>query len=167
MGDTPSVGWLLNGSPDDPSQLGWGGQFVRAWERPYSRLNRMPTLDDQIEVFGVLELALPLGENVPEKPEAQLLADGLKLNGYVSGEGTMRFRFCPKASKAYPLTISSNVPALDGKTGAIRSVVPEPAVTSKQASELPNWWTDDPASQLAEGEHHGAKSVSRWREEFP
>ena len=36
MGDTPSVGWVLKGTPDDPSQPGWGGRFVRAWERPYA-----------------------------------------------------------------------------------------------------------------------------------
>ena len=61
MGDTPSVGWLLKGTPDDPSKPGWGGQFVRAWKRPYSRFDRLTTPDDQMEVFGVLELALPLG----------------------------------------------------------------------------------------------------------
>ncbi len=43
MGDTPSVGWLLKGTPDDPSNPGWGGQFVRALQRPnwrFDRLNR-------------------------------------------------------------------------------------------------------------------------------
>ena len=38
MGDTPSVAWLLSGTPEDPSQPGWGGRFVRAWERPYCEL---------------------------------------------------------------------------------------------------------------------------------
>ena len=61
MGDTPSVAWLLKGTPDDPSKPGWGGQFVRAWERPYSRFDRLTTKDDRVEVFGILELALPLG----------------------------------------------------------------------------------------------------------
>ncbi len=32
MGDSPSVGYLLRGTPDDPSQPGWGGQFVRIWD---------------------------------------------------------------------------------------------------------------------------------------
>ena len=35
MGDSPSVGYLLHGTPEDPSQPGWGGRFVRAWERPH------------------------------------------------------------------------------------------------------------------------------------
>ena len=37
--DSPSVGWLLGGSPADPLQPGWGGQFVRAWPRPYVRFD--------------------------------------------------------------------------------------------------------------------------------
>jgi len=52
MGDTPSVGWLLRGTPGDPSRDGWGGRFVRAWERPYSRFERMTTKADRMEVFG-------------------------------------------------------------------------------------------------------------------
>jgi hypothetical protein len=41
------------------------------------------------------------------------------------------------------------------------------ATTSVQPSaRLPHWWTDDPAANLAEGSHSGAKTVNRWREEF-
>ncbi len=70
MGDTPSVGWLLNGKPEDPSQPGWGGQFVRAWKRPHSRFDRLTTPTDQMEVFGVLELVLPLGDSAGQARSA-------------------------------------------------------------------------------------------------
>ena len=33
-------------TPDDPSLPGWGGQFVRAWERPYGRFERMATKEE-------------------------------------------------------------------------------------------------------------------------
>lgn len=166
MGDTPSVGWLLSGKPEDPSQAGWGGQFVRAWKRPYSRFNRLTTPNDQMEVFGILELVLPLDDNLPEKPAAELLADQLALAGYVPGDGTIRFRFCPKAAKAYEFKIRSNIPALDGKVGGITSIAPSPAIAQNPSPDLPHWWTDNPAAEFAEREHHGAKSVSRWREDF-
>ena len=119
-----------------------------------------------MEVFGVLELVLPLVDNAPKNPEAQLMADNLTIPGYVPGDGTMRFRFCPKAAKTYEFTIRSNLLVLDGKTGGIKSVGPATRVVENPAPSLPNWWTDDPALQFAEGEHHGAKSVSRWREDF-
>jgi hypothetical protein len=166
MGDTPSVGWLLKGVPEDPSQPGWGGSFVRAWERPYVRFDRMTTEDDRMEVFGILELVLPLGDNVPEKPEARIEVENQSLIGSMTGDGTMRFRFCPKAAKTYTFTISSNVPSLDGKTGGITSFSPPPEVAQHPSAKLPNWWTDNPSPAVAEGPHIGAKTVNRWREDF-
>jgi len=166
MGDTPSVGWLLKGTPGDPSQPGWGGRFVRAWERPYSRFERMTTKEDRMEVFGVLELVLPLRNDIPEQPAAVLAVENQKLPGHAPGDGTMRFRFCPKAAKAYSFKIRSNVPALDGTNGGITAFVPPPEGAQRPSSRLPNWWTDDPSRDLSEGLHSGAKTVSRWREDF-
>lgn len=166
MGDTPSVGWLLQGTPEDPSQPGWGGRFVRAWERPYARFDRLTTSDDRIELFGILELALPLGDDAPEKPTARLIVENQSLVGHAPGDGTMRFRFSPKAAKTYRFTIRSNVPALDGKTGGITAVAPQPDAADRPSAQHPNWWTDDPTPSLAEGEHIGVKSVNRWREDF-
>ena len=166
MGDTPSVGWLLKGTPDDPSQAGWGGRFVRAWERPYSRFERMTTKKDRMEVFGVLELLLPIGNDVSEQPEAVLAVENQKLPGHTPGDGTMRFRFCPKAAKSYGFKVRSNVPELDSKTGGITAYIPSPIMAQKPAAKLPNWWTDDPSLDVAEGSHSGAKTVSRWREDF-
>ena len=43
---------------------------------------------------------------------------------------------------------------------------PPPAVAERPAAELPHWWTDDPSPEAAEGPHHGAGTVNRWREDF-
>ncbi len=168
MGDTPSVGWLLKGNPANPTQPSWGGRFVRAWARPYTRLERMATkAQDRMEVFGVLEFVLPIDPGAPgEAPEAVLVVENQELPGYAPGDGTMRFRFCPKSAKAHDFAIRSKAAALDGKTGGIAVFVPPPSMAQRATSELPNWWTDDPAEDVAEGEHMGAKTVSRWREDF-
>ena len=166
MGDTPSVGWLLKGRPDDPAQAGWGGRFVRAWERPHSRFERMTTKADRMEVFGILELVLPTGSNVPEQPKAVLRVSNQKLIGHAPRDGTMRFRFCPKGRGSFGFKIESNVPALNGKTGGITAYLPSPDIVQRPAANLPNWWTDDPRPDLAEGSHHGAKTVNRWREDY-
>jgi len=165
MGDTPSVGWLLRGTPEDPSQPGWGGRFVRAWERPYARFDRLTTKADRIEVFGILELALPLGDRAPDRPQAQIVVENQSLIGYAPGDGTMRFRFCPKAVKTYSFTIRGNVPSLEGKTGGITAVAVSPEAARRPSPRLPNWWTDDPSQEAAEAEHCGARTVSRWRED--
>jgi hypothetical protein len=166
MGDSPSVGWLLKGTPEDPTQPGWGGSFVRAWERPYCRIERMTTKADRMEIFGVLELVLSMGDDVPKQPEAVLMVENQKLSGHAPGDGMMRFRFCPKAAKSYGFKIQSNVPALDGQAGGITAYIPSPDMAQHPAANLPNWWTDDPSPEVAEGPHSGAKTVSRWREDF-
>ena len=165
MGDTPSVGWLLRGNVDDPRKPGWGGSYVRAWERPYLRLDRMPTKADRMEVFGILELALPLSK-APQKPQAFLRVENRQLIGHVASDGTMRLRFCPKAAKKYSFRIESNARSLGGKTGSITSYIPSPDMAKHPSAVLPNWWTDDPASDVAERTHSGANTVSRWREDF-
>ena len=172
MGDTPSVSWLLRGTPEDPSQPSWGGSFVRTWERPYLRLDRLPTEADRMAEFGILELVLPVGKDAPEKPEAFLDVENQSLGGYAPGNGSMRFRFSPKAARVFQFTIRSNVPVLSGKTGSITAFTPEPDLAQQPASHLPNWWTDNPALEFAddvrEGAHRvlGSKTVNRWREDY-
>jgi len=166
MGDSPSVAWLLDGTPADPSAPGWGGRFVRAWDRPYDRFKRMTTEADQMQAFGILELALPLGPDRPARPEARLEVENQSLVGYLAGDGTMRFRFSPKGAGTYAFIVRSNVPGLDGLVGGITAVTPPPDAANRPSSRLANWWTDDPDPQIAEGEHLGARTVSRWREAF-
>lgn len=165
MGDSPAVGWLLRGDPSDPRAPGWGGQFVRAWERAHRVFDRLTTATDTIEQFGVFELALPLGPAAPAAPEARLVIENQSLLGHVDA-GSIRFRFSPKEAKAYRYTIRSNVPSLDGRDGALTSLKPPPDAAARPSSLRPHWWTDDPSPDQAAGTRLGAKTVNRWREDF-
>jgi hypothetical protein len=109
---------------------------------------------------------LPIGNDVSEQPVAVLAVENQKLSGHAPGDGTMRFRFCPKAAKRYSFKIISNVSVLDGKTGGITAYSPSPDMAQRPSAKLPNWWTDDPSPDVAQGSHHGAKTVNRWREDF-
>lgn len=166
MGDSPSVGWLLHGMPADPSQPGWGGQFVPAWARPHWVSDRLTSGEDQVDEFCIFELILPLGPGAPDKPEAQLVIENQSLDGYVDDDGYVHFRFSPKAAKTFSYTIQSNVPSLDGNMGKLTAIPTSPGATQNPDVNLPNWWTDNPAPEFAEGPHIGAKTVSRWRENF-
>ncbi len=86
--------------------------------------------------------------------------------GSVGMDAMMHLRFSPKDAKTYSYTIRSNVPALDGKAGVLTSVRPVPDAAQQPSSRLPHWWTDDPAPEVAEGPHIGARTVSQWREDF-
>jgi hypothetical protein len=166
MGDSPSVSYLLHGTPEDPAQGGWGGRFVRAWERPHKVFRRLTGPEDRIEQFGVFELALPLGDQMPARPEARLVIENQELIGSVDADGVIRWRFSPKDAKTYRYTICSNVPTLDRKTGGLTALRPVPDAAQRPSARLPYWWTDDPAPEVAEGPHIGARTVSRWREDF-
>lgn len=166
MGDTPSVAWLLRGEPALPFQPGWGGQYIRAWKRPYVRFDRLTTAADTMEHCGILELALPLGAGAPAQPEARLVIENQSLIGHVAGDGTIRFRFCPKEAKTYRYTVRGNIPALEGATGQITVTAPTLTTALTPDPALPHWWTDDPSPALIEGPHRGARTINPWREQF-
>lgn len=166
MGDTPTVAWLLRGEPTMPFQPGWGGRYVRAWPRPYASFNRLTTAADRIEHCSILELALPLGDGAPARPEARMIIENQSLIGHPDGAGAIRFRFCPKEAKLYRYSIRSNVPALNGKTGELTAVPPAMRATLAPDPYRPNWWTDDPSPALIEGPHLGARTVNPWRQDY-
>jgi hypothetical protein len=166
MGDTPSVAWLLKGTPEDPSKPGWGGQFVRAWERPHYVSDRLTTAADRIEEFSIFELVLPVGMETPANPEASMQVENQLLVGDFSEESLVRFRFSPKSLQTFSYRLLSNVPPLDGKTGEVTAFLAPPDSAQHPTAKHPNWWTDNPVPELCEGEHLGAKTVSRWREDF-
>jgi hypothetical protein len=88
------------------------------------------------------------------------------LPGYFLGDGKVRFRFSPKSAKTFDFKIESNITSLNGKTGSITAFIPPAELANHPSSKYPNWWTDNPNPEFAEREHIGAKTVSRWREEF-
>lgn len=165
MGDTPSVARLMQGDPEDPTQPGWGGQYVRAWTRPYFVFDRITAATDSIEEFGVLELNLTLESKASDTLTATMNVENQSLAGLVSGN-TVKFMFCPKAAKTYRYVINSNDASLHGLEGCITSYrTPEENKLNPDPA-LPNWWVDDPTPNLAEGAHIGVKTVSRWRVYF-
>jgi hypothetical protein len=161
MGDTPSVAYLM-GTPEDPAREGWGGRFVRAWERPRRAFARLTTEADELETFGMLELRLP----GPAGAAASLLVDGQEFPAFFEAPGTYCFRFIPKETKRWRYRTRSSAAALDGLEGGFRSVDPAPEAARRPSARHPRWWTDDPDRRFAEGPHLGAATVSRWREAY-
>ena len=102
-------------------------------------------LDDGIAEFGVLELHLPIGADVPDRPSARMAVENQSLEGFFDDSGNVRFRFTPKRSGPFEYTIEGNVPSLDGKTGSLTARPTDPDAASGPDPNRPNWWTDDPA----------------------
>jgi hypothetical protein len=161
MGDTPSVTYMMC-TPENPTQPGWGGRFVRAWERPKRVFDRLTTFDDELETFGLLELVLP----GPKGAAASLIVDGQEFPAASEAASRYRFRFVPKETKRWSYRTKSTAAELDGLEGDFTSVDPSPDAASRPSARHPHWWTDDPDRSFAEGPHLGAVTVNRWREEF-
>jgi hypothetical protein len=167
MGDTPSVAYLLQGTPEDPTRDSWGGRFVRAWDRPKASFARLTTEADRLEQFGILELTLPLAEDEDAaRVTAALVVDGQEFPGFAAGPKAFTFRFMPKDVKTWTYTIASSSRALNGQRGAFTSVAPAADSARRVSPRHPRWWTDDPDARWSEGPHQGARTVSRWREAF-
>jgi hypothetical protein len=163
MGDSPSVVHVLRPDPERPDVDGWGGRFVRAWDGRVTGFNRLTSSADAVEIFSVVEFALPLPEGMTRAHSARVLFDNRIPVAVVHDGATLRFRFSPRDAKVWPYVIRSDFAALDGAKGEFTAF----ALRGGPASARhPNWWTDDPAPAVAEGVHAGARTVSRWREEF-
>ena len=166
MGDTPSVMYLLKRKPDDPSQPGWGGRFVRVWDGRKTVFTGVTTANDTAEAFGVVEFAWPVPPGMAPSHSARMIFDGRIPAAGASDGGVLRFRFSPRDAKVWPYVIRSDVPAFDGLSGQFTAAPPPSSRTSRPSSRHPNWWIDDPDPAAAEGIHPGAKHVNRWRELF-
>ncbi|MCG2584134.1 DUF1593 domain-containing protein [Massilia sp. TS11] len=166
MGDTPSLAYLLHGDPEHPEHPSWGGQFVRAWDRPRVRFTRPPQADDVVETFALVELVYQPAHPPAAAARAQLVVDQQRFNGYPHADGSWRFLFSPKESKTWHYRVESTDPGLHGQSGAFTSRPATPAQALQPSTRYPHWWTDSPDPQLAEGPHQGARSISRWRQDF-
>ena len=166
MGDSPSVAYLLQGDPSNPAKQGWGGKYVRIWDRRDTAFDRLTSEADKVEVFGVVEFALPIPAGFETSHSVKVLFDN-RVPALTAIDGnTLRFRFAPRDAKVWTYTIASDFAPLNGITGKFTATPPSAEKTQQLSTRHPNWWIDDPDPEMAEGVHPGAKSVNRWRREF-
>jgi Cellulose-binding Sde182, nucleoside hydrolase-like domain len=166
MGDSPSVGYVLRNTLEDPTRPGWGGQFVRVWNGRKTIFNRLTTEADSAELFGVAEFALPVPEGMTREHSARMIFDG-RIPAPAGNDGrVLRFRFSPRDAKVWTYVIRSSFARLDGQSGRFSALPPPIERTGRPSSRHPHWWTDDQDPAASEEGHAGARTVSRWREQF-
>jgi hypothetical protein len=168
MGDTPSVTYLLKGTPEIPEQPSWGGSFVKVHNRPKYVFRRNTTEADEIEVFGILELVYEGPDLGGPKEESvfTLVAEDQEFEGFYCGSGEYRVRFMPKAQGRYAYQLKSDIPQLDGQAGVFTCTEETEESRRGEESRYPMWWSDVLDKEHEFQLHKGAVTVSKWREEF-
>lgn len=165
MGDTPTVSWLLNGTPETPENPGWGGSYSRVRNMPECVYEHPATVEEPTEAFAEAEIRFrgPVLDNPPAIP-FMLEVKGQQFEGACVGEGDYRVRFVPKETGDFPYVTRSDIPELDGLAGVIRAVAEIPA--TREEGNLTRWWSDDLSPEQSEGPHRGARTVNCWRRDF-
>lgn len=168
MGDTPSVAYLLQGDPEDPSGPSWGGSFV-PMSHSSRRLYTWPSVTtDTLPTFSLMEWEFkgPAQSTEPDEPVFQLeIADQL-FDGYDAGGGVYRVRFASKGKGRWDYVVHSNLDGLGGVSGTFVTVDPWPGERRLGDFDVTNWWTDSNEVGSFDGGHQGAGTVSRYQREF-
>jgi hypothetical protein len=168
MGDTPSMAYLLSGSAEEPQGESWGGSFIPLPYSAYRPFNRHTNKNDTVPAYSVIEWTFsgPPPANNNDEAEIWIDIDGQRIDGFYGDAGEYKVRFVPKRADSWTYTLHCEVPDLDGRSGAFVSITPWPGQPHPANIRLNNWWTDQMDEATYLGQYQGAKTVSKWREDF-
>lgn len=166
MGDTPSLLYVMNGDPHDPTGESWGGSFESLSFSPKTVFDRHTTLQDTVAVYSVIEFHFPGPKtDMPIGQECfTLTTDKQDWTGVYMGDGIYAVRYAPKAPATLDYVITSDISELNGKKGWFVVSDSWPGEESPTGIKLgSNWYTDKGDKQLYDGIWQGSKTVSKWR----
>lgn len=168
MGDTPSVAYLLNGSPNVPKGESWGGSFDPLLFSAKRVFRKNTTITDTVPVYSVIEWKFQTKrESAGEDSAFWFEIDGQRIDGFHGEDGSFSVRFVPKKPGHWQYVCHSSVKELDGMTGSFTSVNPWPGAPLRDnISPLKNWWSDKVDENLYLGDYQGAQTISKWRKAY-
>lgn len=189
LGDTPSLLYMLQGNPDIPEALSWGGKFVRTSYTPRTVFYGATTAQDTAQICGIIEWQLkgPKRNDIAiDSACVTLDIRNQKWKGYYKGNGLYVLRHSTYYTGTLDYTITSTVKGFKPITGQItvennwkrnssKSQVPgsKPQSTcsklnAQSSTDLRvgyNWWTDSYAPEDFWHNHAGANHQVMVREE--
>ncbi|QQY83659.1 DUF1593 domain-containing protein [Tamlana sp. s12] len=172
MGDTPSLLYVMNGNPENPTGESWGGSFEIFNHSPRIIHHGVTTLKDTVAFCSINEFHLkgPVA-NIPKDSicfwmEVPFGKSTQKWPGYYLGEGDYAIKYIPKKAEILNYTFTSEIPEINGLKGAL--VVDNFWPGKKHETDYQlgsNWYTDKADKNLYDGKIQGGKTISKWREE--
>ena len=169
MGDTPSLAYLMNGNPDDPTGESWGGSFTPINRSSRSIFDRNTSTADTVAAYSTIEWKFKGPElNIPTDSTCFTLEiSNQKWPGYYLGNGIYAVRYSSKKPEICTYITASSIPELNGQKGQFVSITPWPGKPGPDDYKLgTNWYSDRQEPEYFLEEQQGAKTVSKYREMF-
>ncbi|GAB3255601.1 DUF1593 domain-containing protein [Larkinella harenae] len=170
MGDTPSLLYLMNSDPANPTSENWGGSFEKFAHSPRHVFKRNTSLSDTVRVYSVLEFHFegPLID-IPADSSCFTMAVQAQMGeqkwpGHYLGNGHYVVRYSPKQTETLTYRISSSIPDFPEQTGQLVVNNTWPGKRRPEDFRLgTHWYTDRADPALFDGIKQGAQTVLKWR----
>ncbi len=170
LGDTPSLLYMMDGDPSNPSKESWGGSFEPCTHSARSVFYRPATERDTIPVFSTIEFHVkgPVLNNIPIDSACMTLTIGKqKWDGYHLGNGDYVVRHSTYFLGTLPYTIVSDIPGFPNQEGAVTVENIWPGRTSDTDYKVGRqWFTDKSAPEYFWNNYQGAQTVYKWRNDI-
>jgi hypothetical protein len=169
MGDTPSLVYLMNGDPNDPTGESWGGSFEKISRSSRSIFLGGSTEEDTVAAYATIEWRFEGPEiDVPEDSVVfEMEIQNQTWPGYYFGNGIYGVKYSSKKPENGYYKTRSSIVELDDLEGAYISTFPWPGKASSDDYLLGgNWYSDKVDAALFIDDQQGAKTVSKYRKEF-
>lgn len=168
LGDTPSLLYMMDGDPADPTRESWGGSF-----EPFTRSTRVvfdgvTTERDTVPIYAIMEFHLTgpvIKDMAVGTPCITLDIANQQWDGYYLGKGRYVARYSTYRTGKQPYTITSSVvPGFKPVEGAVTIDNLWPGKPNETDYKLGHdWYTDKQAPSLFWKNCQGAQTVNKWR----
>lgn len=166
LGDTPSLLYMMDGDPNDPTKESWGGSFVKFNRSPQIIFNRAATAQDTVPVFSIMEFRVkgPIIDVPSDSICMTMTINKQTWGGFYLGDGVYTVRHSTYTLGTLPYTIVSDISGFPNQEGAITIANVWPGKVRETDYKLGvNWFTDKSDEDLFYRNHQGFKTVSKWR----
>jgi len=169
MGDTPSLVYLMNGDPNDPTGESWGGSFEKISRSSRNIFIGGSTEEDTVAAYATIEWRFE-GPDLASSEDSVMFEIEIQNQiwpGYYLGNGIYGVKYSSKKPENGYYKTSSSIAELNGLEGAYISTIPWPGKATPEDYQLgSNWYSDRVDAALFIEDQQGAKTVSKYRKEF-